>query len=322
MDSQSDALESAINKGFFGKGVPEKFATILSNIKQAINPTKLFEKYPKELEHLQPLAEANRAYSSQIDNLRNALNLYKDNVDGAVNPQRVFNDLNKGDSAYLAKLRQADEALPKEDRIFDKVQNAYNDYRKVESSEKMTLSKTEKEVASQRLSLNKKFSDMKKQLNTEQRKELFSKLQDTRTVNREFKQQEVSKLKDLHSKQEQALNIIQSQKDKELETLQESINKRLNSLHLLHMVRGSRASATGTARIFQNVSEYRSIDGLTSLNPLKMVQGKVLSKLSSPLGAANTVKSALNAPNALKGLQKVAGNDVLKRLLATKLSGR
>lgn len=322
MDAQADALESAINKGFYGKGVPEGLANVLSKIKQAINPTKLYDKYPKELNHLQPLAEANKSYSSNIDNMRNALNLYKDNVDGAVNPQKVFNALDKGDSSYLAKLRQADEALPKEDRIFDKVQDAYRNYRSIEESEKMTLNKTQKEVASQRLVLNKKFSDMKKQLNIEQRKELANKLKNIRTNKREFNQQESSKLKDIHSQQENALNTIRIQKDKELQTLQESINKRLNSLHLLHMVRGSRASARGTARIFQNVSEYRSIDGLTSLNPIKMVQGKVLSKLSSPLGAANTVKSALNAPQALKGLQQVAGNTVLKKLLATKLSGR
>lgn len=322
MDSQSDALESAINKGFYGKGVPEKFASILSNIKQAINPTKLFDKYPSELEHLKPLADANKEYSGNIDNLRSALNLYKDNVDGAVNPQKVFNALDRGDSAYLAKLRQADEALPKEDRIFNKVQDAYSNYRKIDESEKVALSKTEKEISSQRLLLNKKFNDMKKQLNIEQRKELFNNIKNERSSTRDFKQQEISKLKDMHSKQQQMLNIVQSQKDKELQTLQESINKRLNSLHLLHMVRGSRASASGTARIMQNVSEYGAIDGLITLNPIKMAQGKILSKFSSPMGAAGIVKNALNMPNTLKGMQKGASNEILKKLLATKLSGR
>lgn len=322
MDAQSDALESAINKGFYGKGVPEGLAKVLANIKNAINPTKLFDKYPKELSHLEPLASANKQYSSNIDNLKNALNLYKDNVDGTVNPQKVFNALDRGDSSYLAKLRQADEALPKEDRIFNKVQDAYNNYRNIENSEKMTLSQTEKEVSRQRLTLNKKFDDMRKQLNIEHRKELVGKIKETRSSNRQFSQQESSKLQELHSKQKQAIDMIQTQKDKELQTLQDSINKRLNSLHLLHMVRGSRASATGTARIFQNVSEYRSIDGLTTLNPIKMAQGKILSKFSSPVGVAGMVKESLNAPNSLKGLQNASENVILKRLVANKLSGR
>lgn len=322
MDSQSDALESAINKGFYGKGVPEKFATILSNIKQAINPTKLFDKYSSELSHLEPLAEANKTYSSQIDNLRNSLNLYKDNVDGAVNPQKVFSALDRNDSGYIAKLKQADESLPKEDRIFSKVQDAYNNYRTVESSEKNVLLRTEKEVSNQRLSLNNKFNDMKKQLNIEQRQSLFNKLKETRMSQRSLTQQERSSLNELHSRQEQGLNIMQQNKDKQLQTLQESINKRLNSLHLLHMVRGTRAAATGTSRIFQNVAEYRSIDGLTNLNPIKFAQGKILSKIASPMGAAANVKWALNAPNNLSKMKQITNNDVLKKLLATKLSGR
>ena len=53
-----------------------------------------------------------------------------------------------------------------------------------------------------------------------------------------------------------------------------------------------------------------------------MIQGRVLSNFASPMGAANKVKWALNAPNELKGLKNVASNDALKKILAAKLSGR
>lgn len=322
IEAQSMSLENAIDKGFNGQSVPKGLVATMAKIKQSINPTKLFEKYPSELSHLQPLAEANKTYSTQIDGLRNALNLYKDNVDGAVNPQKVFNALDRNDSGYIAKLRQADETLPKEDRIFDKVKDAYDNFKTVESSEKMALSKTEKAISNQRLGLSKKFDDMKKQLNVEQRKELVGKIKETRESKRFFSQQQAKGLKDLHDKQKQTLDMLQGQKDKELGTLQESVNKRLHDLHLLHMARGTRAAATGNARIFQNVANYRSIDGMTTLNPLKMIQGSVISKFAAPSGAANTIKGALNFPNFVKPTVDVAKNRALKAILATKISDR
>lgn len=322
IEAHSMALENAIDKGFSGQSVPKGLVATMAKIKQAINPTKLFEKYPNELSHLEPLAAANKSYSAQIDGLRNALNLYKDNVDGTVNPQKVFNALDRNNSTYIAKLRQADEVLPKEDRIFDKVKNAYDNFKTVESSEKMALSNTEKAISNQRLGLNKKFDDMKRQLNIEQRKELAGKIKEKRDTKRMFSQQQANALKDLHDKQRQSLNLMQSQKDKELGLLQESVNKRLHDLHLLHMARGSRASATGNARIFQNVANYRSIDGMTTLNPLKMIQGSVISKFASPSGAANTLKGLLNAPNFVRPGVNAAKNSALKAILATKGSGR
>lgn len=322
VEAHSMALENVIDKGFSGQSVPKGLVVTMLKIKQAINPTKLFEKYPNELSHLKPLAEANTAYSSKIDGLRNALNLYKDNVDGAVNPQKVFNALDRNDSAYIAKLRQADEALPKDDRIFDKVKDAYDNFKTVESSEKMALSKTEKAISNQRLRLSNKFYDMKKQLNIEQRKELLGKIKETRETKRMMSQQQAQALKILHDKQRQELDLLQGHKDKELGMLQESVNKRLHDLHLLHMARGTRASATGNARIFQNVANYRSIDGMTTLNPLKMVQGSIISKLASPSGAANTLKGLLNFPKFIQPGADVAKNRALKAILATKLSGR
>lgn len=322
IEAHSNALEGAIDKGFSGQSVPKGLVAVMARIKQAINPTKLYEKYPNELSHLEPLASANKGYSTKIDSLRNALNLYKDNVDGTVNPQKVFNALDKNDSSYIAKLRQADEALPKEDKIFDKVKNAYDNYKNVEYSEKVSLSNIEKGISKQRLELNNKFNDMKKKLNVEQREELLGKIKEIRFNKRNFSQQEGLALKALHSKQQQALDIFKAQKDKELGTLQNSINSRLNSLHLLHMARGTKASASGTARIFQNVANYRSIDGLTTLNPLKMVQGSIISKFASPMGASNIVKDAIMAPENVQGIKKLAGNAILKKLLATKISGR
>jgi len=322
IEAHSMDLENAIDKGFSGQSVPKGLVAIMARIKQAINPTKLFEKYPSQLSHLQPLAEANKSYSTQIDGLRNALNLYKDNVDGTVNPQKVFSALDRNDSSYIAKLRQADEALPKNDRIFYKVKDAYDNYKAVESSEKMALSSTEKSISKQRIALNQKFDEMKRQLNGQQRKELLETIKQTRDSKRSFSQQQAKSLKDLHDKQRNALNVLQTQKDKELGSLQESVNKRLHDLHLLHMARGTRASATGNARIFQNVANYRSIDGMTTLNPAKMIQGSIISKLASPSGASNTVKGMLNAPNTIKPAMELAGNKALKAILATKISGR
>lgn len=322
IEAQSKALEGAIDKGFSGQAVPKGLVVTMARIKQAINPTRLFQKYPKELSHLEPLANANKSYSTQIDGLRNALDLYKDNVDGTINPEKVFKALDRNDSGYIAKLKQADEALPPQDRIFDKVKSAYDNYKAVESSEKMALSKTEKAISNQRLGLSKKFDNMRKQLNVEQRKELLSKIKETRANNRAFKQEKGKALQDLHTRQRQALDVMQVQKDKELGELQKSVNERLHSLHILHMARGARASASGTAKIFQNVGNYRSIDGLSTFNIPKMVQGSVISKLASPSGASNTIKSLLNATQSLQGVKKLAGNVVLKRLLATKLSGR
>lgn len=322
IESQSMALENAIDKGFSGQSIPKGLVVTMAKIKQAINPTKLYEKYPKELSHLEPLANANKSYSTQIDGLRNALNLYKDNVDGTVNTEKVFKAIDRNDSSYIAKLKQADESLPPSDRIFDKVKNAYDNYKKVESSEKIGLSNTQKLISEQRLGLSKKFDIMKKKLNVEQRQELLSKIKETRESKRLFSQQQAKSLKDLHDRQRQTLDVIQSQKDKELSALQESVNKRLNSLHLLHMTRGTRASATGNARIFQNVANYRSIDGMTTLNPLKMIQGSIISKFASPSGAANTVKSMLKAPESMQGVKKLTNNAIFKRLLTTKISGR
>lgn len=322
IEAQSTALEGAIDKGFNGQSVPKGLVTIMAKIKSSINPTKLFEKYPSDLSHLRPLAEANKAYSSQIDGLRNSLNLYKDNVDGNINPQKVFNALDRNDSAYIAKLKQADESLPKQDRIFDKVKESYDNYKNIEASEKLALSKTEKAISQQRLGLNKKFISMKKKLNVEQRQELISKIKETRDTKRIFSQQQSKYLKELHDKQSQTMDMLQVQKDKELGLLQESVNKRLHDLHLLHMARGTRAAATGNARIFQNVANYRSIDGMTTLNPSKMIQGSIISKLASPSGAANTIKGLLQLPEKIKGSKEIMGNKALKAILAAKLSGR
>lgn len=322
MNAQSDAIESAINKGFFGSGVPEKMASVLSKVKNAINPTKIFEDNPSSVPHLEGLSKANRSYSSQIDNMRNALNLYKDNVDGSVNPQKVFKALERNDSAYLAKLRQADEALPKEDRIFDKVQKSYQDYKKVESSEKYALTQTQQQTAKQRAALSHKFDNMRKQLNVEQRQDLLSKIKETRINKRNFSQQEKQSLIDLHSRQRQALDVMQAQKDKELSTLQESLDKRLHSIKLLQMVRAERPARTSNNAIAHNVFEYRTIDGMTTLNPLKVLTGQVGAHVFSPIGAAQTIKGLLKAPDTIQPLKKAAGNVILKRLLATKLSGR
>lgn len=322
IEAHSMALESAIDKGFSGQSIPKGLVSVMARIKNSINPTKLYEKYPNELSHLKPLAEANRSYSTQIDGLRNALNLYKDNVDGNVNPQKVFKALDSNDSAYIAKLKQADESLPPQDRIFNKVKDAYDNYRKIEVSEKQALVKTQKNIAQQRQGLNKKFNEMKNKLASEHKEQLISKIKETRINKRNFTQQEGKDLENLHSRQKQALAIMQAQKDKELNTLQESVNDRLHNLHLLHMARGSRADARGNARIFQNVANYRSVDGLTTLNPAKMIQGSILSKIVSPMGASGIVKSALHAPKGMEGAKQLAGNKILKSLLATKLSGR
>jgi hypothetical protein len=322
MNAQSDAIENAINKGFFGAGVPEKLATVLAKVKNAINPTKMFEENPGAVPHLEGLAKANRAYSSQIDGMRNALNLYKDNVDGAINPQKVFSAFEKNDSAYLAKLRQADEALPKDDRIFYKVESAYRNYKKVETAEKYSLTQTQQLVAKQRAGLAQKFDNMRKQLNAEQRQQLLAKIKETRINKRAFSQQESNALKDFQSRQRQALDVMQAQKDKELSALQESLGKRLNSIKLLEMARGERPARTSNNAIAHNVFQYRSIDGMTTLNPLKIITGQIGAHVTSPIGGAQVIKNLLKMPETVQPLKKAVGNTVLKRLLATKLSGR
>lgn len=318
IEANRDMLEGAIQKGFNGNSIPEGLASVMADLRKSINPSNLYAKYPEELSHLKPLADANKSFSTQIDGLRNALNLYKDNVDGTINPQKVFDALDKNKSGYLAQLKQADEALPAQDRIFNKVKDSYDKYKSTQESEKLTLSKTQNEVAKQRKLLSSKFDSMRKQLRKEQTQELIGKRTQLRLEKREFTQQQGKQLEDLHSRQRQALEVMQSQKDKELNALQQSIDERLHSLHLLHMVRGSRADAQGNARIFQNVANYRTIDGMSSLNVPKMVQGSLMSKLASPAGAAGTVKAALKAPELASKINNFKGREVLKRLIATK----
>lgn len=322
IDANQAYLEGAISKGFNGEALPKDLAATLSEIKSAINPSKLYAKYEQELSHLKPLAEANKAYSTQIDGMRNALDLYRDNVDGTINPDKVFKALDRNDSGYLAKLRQADEALPPQDGIFGKVKKAYDNFNFVANSEKATLTKIEKQVSEQRKTLKNKFDDMEQKLSINQRKEMSRIRTGQNYAERDFSNQERQSIADLHFKQKQALAMIKAQKDKELEALQSSIDERLKFLHIQNMARGARANPSGTMRIVQNVGEYHSISGMMALNPAAVLQGLLIKKIASPIGVSNLVKSAINAPSTTGAAKRLANNKILKRIIATKASGR
>lgn len=315
-------LEGAISKGFKGEELPKDLAEMLSQVKQAINPTKLYEKYPQELSHLKPLADANKAYSTQIDGMRNALNLYKDNVDGSVNPDKVFKALDSGDIGYIAKLKQADESLPKEDRIFDKVKQSYDNFKFVENSEKSSLSKIQKQVSENRSALRNKFDDMEQKLVINQRKQMSQIRTGSSYAERDLANQERKKISDLHYSQKQALNLLKAQKDKELDVLQNSLNDRLKFLHIQSMARGERANPSGSMRIVQNVGEYHSISGMMALDPKAILQGLVIKRFASPRGVSSLVKRAINSPNNTAKAKSILGNKALKSILATKASGR
>ncbi len=315
-------LEGAISRGFKGEALPKDLADMLSQVKQAINPTKLYDKSPAELSHLKPLADANKAFSTQIDGMRNALELYKDNVDGSINPDKVFKALDRGDTGYIAKLKEADKALPPEDRIFDKVKKSYDNFKFVNSSEKLALTSIEKQVSSQRVALKSKFNEMEEKLAMQQRRELSQ----TRTAHsyaeRDFINEQRKAMSDLHLQQKQTLNALKVQKDQELESLQRSIDDRLKFLHIQNMARGARANPSGTMRIVQNVGEYHSISGMMSLNPVAILQGLAIKKFASPVGVSNLVKSAINAPSTTGSAKRLAANKILKAIVATKASGR
>lgn len=334
IEAQSTALENAISKGFNGQSLPKNLVSTMSKIKSAITLTKnsvdeegnkipgLYDRHPAELSHLKPLADANKAYSSQIDGMRNALDLYKDNVDGSINPDKVFKALDSGDTGYIAKLKQADEALPKEDRIFNKVKQSYDNFKFVENSEKSSLSKIQKQVSENRNALKSKFDDMEQKLTINQRKQMSEIRTGNSYAERDLANQQRKQLSDLHYSQKQALNLMKAQKDKELDTLQKSLNDRLKFLHIQSMARGERANPSGSMRIVQNVGEYHSISGMMALDPKAILQGLVIKRFASPRGVSSLVKKAVNAPESSQNLKKLAGNKALKAILATKASGR
>lgn len=333
IEAQSTALENAISKGFSGQTVPKNLVAIMSKIKGALTLTRnsldengkaipgLYDKYPEQLSHLKPLADANKAYSTQIDGLRNALSLYKDG-DGSINPDKIFKAFDRNDTAYLSKLKQADSVLPKEDRIFDKIKDSYNKYKYAEKSEKENLSKIEKQVSQQRVSLKTKFDDMEQKLSTNQMRNISKTRQDLRYQEQDFSRSEKNKIDGLHDRQTQALKIMRDQKNRELDALHKSINDRLNFLHIQNMARGERANAKGVMRQVQNVANYRSINGMMTANPMDILQGMIINKFSSPIKVSNLIKDSINAPKNIQGAKNVIGSKVLKRLLATKASGR
>lgn len=322
IEANSAILEGAISKGFKGEALPKNVAEILSNIKKSITPSKLYAKYPEELSHLKPLADANKAYATQIDGMRGALDLYKDNVDSTINPDRVFKALDRNDTGYIAKLKQADAALPPQDRIFGQVKNAYDNFKFVEKSEKTNLSKIEKQVSEQRVALRNKFDDMEQKLSLNQRKEMSQVRQGSSYKEKDLSNQERKRLADLHYHQKQGLAMIKAQKDKELATLQKSLDDRLKFLHIQSMARGSRANPSGTMRIVQNVGEYHSISGVMAGKPMDVLKGLLINKFASPSGVSRLIKDAINAPNTTGPAKSVANNKILKRIVATKASGR
>lgn len=315
-------LEGAISRGFKGEALPKDLAEMLSQVKQSINPTKLYNKFPDELSHLQPLADSNKAYSSQIDGLRGTLDLYKDNVDGTINPDKVFKALDRNDTGYIAKLRMADETLPKKDRIFGKVKNAYDNFKYIENSEKINLSRIEKTVSDQRKALKAKFDDMESKLVIEQRKQMSQVRTGNSYAERDLANKQRKAIADLQYKQKQMISNIKIKKDQELATLQKSLNDRLRFLHIQSMARGERANPKGVARQMGNMATYRSMSGMMSLSPLQIIQGATINKLASPNGVSKIIKDAINAPENSKKAVSISSNKILKSLVATKLSGR
>lgn len=322
IEANQALLEGAISRGFKGEALPKNLADILSQIKKSINPTKLYDKYPSELSHLKPLADANKAYSGQIDNMRNALNLYKDNVDGSINPDKVFKALDRGDAGYIAQLKQADMAMPVADRIFDKVKNSYDNFKSVEQSEKFNLTKIGKQISEQRNALRSKFDDMEQKLSINQRKEMSQIRTGNSYAERDLSNKQKKSLADIHYNQKQSLNSIKLQKDKELETLQKSLNDRLKFLHIQSMARGARANPSGVMRQVGNVATYRTMNGMMTGNPVDILQGLVMNKFASPIKVSNLIKDAVNSPDKARSAKRVANNKLLKALVATKASGR
>lgn len=336
IDANQILLEDAISKGFKGETLPKDLAKILSDVKASLSLTRstltetgekvpgLFDKYPQELAHLKPLAEANAQYAGQIDNLKSSLGLYSDNIEGSLvpNPDKVFKALDSNNRSFLTKLQEADKSLPAEDRIFDKVKGIYNDYKYVEQSEKTNLSQIQKQLAQGRTVLKTKLSEMEDSLKIQQMQQARETSASLTSKSQAVKSQQEKALSDLQAKQKDMLAMLKIQKDKDLETLQSSINDRLEFLHLQSTLRGARANPKGLVRIGQNVGTYRELNGIMTGNPVSFLSGALMSRVLSPIHGANIVKSAINAPQNTVKAKKILSNKILKALLATKASGR
>lgn len=336
IDANQALLEGAISKGFKGEALPKDLAKILSDVKASLSLTRstltetgekvpgLFDKYPGELSHLRPLAEANAQYAGQIDNLKNSLSLYSDNIEGSLvpNPDKVFKAMDSNNRSFLTRLQEADKSLPPSDRIFDKVKGIYNDYKYVEQSEKTNLSQIQKQIAQNRTILKTKLSDMESALKSEQMTQMRDVVSSLVSKKQIFTKEQEKLLSDMQSQQRQGLSLLKSQKDNELSSLQSSVNDRLEFLHLQSTLRGTRANARGLVRIGQNVGTYRELNGILSANPGAFASGALLSRVLSPIHGANIIKSAINAPSNSASAKKILSNKVLKALLATHVAGR
>lgn len=335
IDANQTLLEGAISKGFKGESLPKDLAKILSDVKASLSLTRstsdtgekipgLFDKYPKELGHLKPLAEANSSYSGQIDGLKNSLSLYSDNIEGSLvpNPDKVFKALDSNNRSFITRLQEADRSLPQEDRIFGKIKDVYDNYKYVENSEKVNLSQIQKNISQNRAMLKTKLNEVEGNLKLEQQKQLRETVQSLTSKKQIFSTEQDQAMSELQAQHKEILNTLKQQKDKELEVLQSSVNDRLEHIHLQSTLRGGRANAQGLVRIGQNVGTYKQLNAITTLNPGAFLVGSAMSRVLSPIHGANIVKSAINAPGNTAGAKKILSNKVLKALLATKASGR
>lgn len=333
---RNGTIDKLIKNGFEGTTLTPKMAAILADIRSSLRITRssrdeagrllpgLYAKYPTQLRHLKPLADANLEYATKIDDLNKSLSLYKDNIGGeqSINPKKVFDAIERNDRPYLSAIEQADKILPEADKMFPKVKGMYEDFRKLESNEKVSLESLQKSITDRRKQIADKLEGIQKQQLLDQNRQLSELRNNSRYKQQDLAKAEQVKLEQLHEQQKNVLETIKMQKSNELAQLQESVDTRLRFLHIQEKSRGARANASGKMRIVQNVGEYHAVSGLMTGNPVSVIQGLLINKATSPIQVSRMIKDAINAPETVGKAKEIAKNKILKSLVATKASGR
>lgn len=321
LETNSNALEEMIQKQFSnGNG---DFAKILSEIKQSINVTHLLDnpKFSSELKNLKLISQARKNFSSNIDNIRNALSMYTENIEGAsnINFKSIFSKLESGDRPFIERLRKQDALLPPEQKILDKVLSAHKNYRTISRLEKEGLEKLQLETIAKRKLIRRKYDDIERKV----KKDFSQKVskEQTSISNRTFKYRQGSsqQLRDLYKQNKEALSTIRQAKEKEMEGLQKTIDDRLQFVRVQQAVRGVRPGSATPLRVANNYGQYSILRGVLGGHPGHIATGAGLSAITSPLIISNLIRGAGKTPTIKINS---AVSSIVKKLIASKVVNR
>ena len=272
-----------------------------SDLAKDVNPATIIESSEALSSKFPNIAEANKQFSSMIKKYDTAMDMYfTKNALGEYVPDvnKALNKIATGDTVAVRQMKAADRLLPKESRIYPKVESLIKDAERVAVEHKATIK-----------SLKKRFKAGKDSLNKTQKQDIHN----------------LSK-KQTSIKQERKISLAENAKilDEKKSAVYDSVDKQLTKLEKFYEAQEALNSATahsGGAGILQHLFGFGGILPLFTGNFSGRNVGAAAGFFAlSPKLASHLTKTGLKAGGAISSLvNPVIKNKNLQKVLIKRM---